>query len=166
VAARLIATGVLLAALVFAGWSGWSWSTAADDDALATARARDEALAAGREQVAVLTSLDYHRVDEGVARWLDASTGALRDELARTDESTKNSVREDATVATGAVLDAALSELDARAGTAKMLASVEITLAKEGSAPTSARNRFVAQLTRTDAGWKLSSLDQIPVSAS
>ena len=69
------------------------------------------------------------------------------------------------TVATGTVLDAAINDLDEHAGTAKILASVEITIAKAGAAPSTKRNRFAAQLTRTDAGWKLSALDQVPVGA-
>jgi Mce-associated membrane protein len=47
-----------------------------------------------------------------------------------------------------------------------MLASVEITIAKAGAAPGTKRNRFAAQLTRTDTGWKLSALDQVPVGSS
>ena len=68
-------------------------------------------------------------------------------------------------MATGRVVDAGLSELDEHAGTAKMLASVEITMAKEGTAPAVKRNRFAAALSRTADGWKLSALDQLPVSA-
>jgi Mce-associated membrane protein len=155
---------VLLAgAMAFAGWSGWSWFEAANDESLSYATARDEALRTGRENIAQLTTLDYHDVDAGIARWLDVSTGPLHDELARTDDQTRQSLREGATVSTGKVLDAAISELDQRAGTARMLASVEITVAKQGAAPTSKRNRFVAQLTRTDAGWKLSAIDQVPL---
>jgi hypothetical protein len=47
-------------------------------------RLRSE-LAAGRTQVATLTTLDYHDVDAGIDKWLAVSTGGLRDELAATD---------------------------------------------------------------------------------
>jgi Mce-associated membrane protein len=167
VAAKLTLTKVAIALLVaaagFAGWAGYSWLTASGDDALANAAARDDALQAGRAQVAVLTTLDYHDVDAGISRWLAASTGPLHDQLAATDAETRNSLRQGATVATGTVLDAAVSELDQRAGTAKLLVSVEITTAKDGTAPATKRNRFAAALTRTDAGWKLSALDQVPL---
>ena len=99
------------------------------------------------------------------SRWLSASTGPLHDQLARTDDTTKKTLAANATVATGRVLDAALSELDEHAGTAKMLASVEITMAKQGTAPAVKRNRFAAALSRTPDGWKLSALDQLPVGA-
>jgi Mce-associated membrane protein len=157
---------VLLAlAAVFAGWSGYVWYTASNDPALTYGVARDEALTSGRTLVAELSSLDYHDVDAGLGRWLAASTGPLHDQLAHTDETTKKTLAANATVATGKVLDAALSELDEHAGTAKLLASVEITMAKQGTAPAVKRNRFAAALTRTAEGWKLSALDQLSVGA-
>jgi len=160
---RAAAAALLVAAVAFAGWSGWSWFDAAHDETLAYATARDDALRTGREHIAQLTTLDHHDVDGGIARWLDVSTGSLHDELSRTDDETRTTLRQGAAVSTGKVLDAAISELDQRAGTARMLASVEITVAKEGAAPATKRNRFVAQLTRTDAGWKLSAIDQVPL---
>jgi Mce-associated membrane protein len=158
-----VAIVLLVAAAAFAGWAAWSWFHASGDESLGYATVRDEALATGRQQVAELTTLDYHDVDAGIARWLTVSTGALRDQLAGTDQQTRNTLRDGKTVATGTVLDAAVSELDQRAGTAKLLVSVEITQAKEGAAPAAKRNRFVAALTRTDAGWKVSALDQVPL---
>ncbi|RZQ64727.1 hypothetical protein [Amycolatopsis suaedae] len=158
-----IAWGLVLVAVVFAGWAGWSWLSAATDDGLGYAAERDAALAAGREQVAVLNSLDHTRVDADIARWLEASTGPLRERLAGTDAATRQAWRDGGTVSKGTVLDAAVSELDDHAGTARLLASVEITVAKAGAAPSVDRNRFTAKLTRTDAGWKLSALDQVGV---
>ncbi|WP_370943712.1 hypothetical protein AB5J62_31960 [Amycolatopsis sp. cg5] len=149
-------------ATVFAGWSGWSWLSASQDESLTYAQLRDDALQAGREHIAQLSTLDYHDTHAGVTRWLDVSTGTLREQLQHTDE---NALAATATVSTGKVLDAAVSDLNAHAGTAKLLASVEITVAKNGVAPGTKRNRFTAQLTKTDGGWKLSALDQIPVGA-
>lgn len=159
------AAALLAAATLFTGWAAWSWHAATTDEAVAYAVARDEALRAGREHLAQLTSMDHHDVDAGMARWLDVSTGPLRDELAGADESTRAALRTGGAVSTGVVLDAAISELDQRAGTARLLASVEITVTKAGAAPAVKRNRFVAQLTRTDAGWKLSAIDQVPLGA-
>ncbi|MQA10054.1 MAG: hypothetical protein GEU98_16165 [Pseudonocardiaceae bacterium] len=157
---------ILAFAAVFVGWAGWSWISASNDDSLEYASARDEVLRAGRQHVIELTTLDHDNVDKGIARWLASSTGALRDELASTDAKTKKSLREAKTVANGKVLDAAVTELDLDAGTATMLASVEITVSEQGSEPTSQRNRFTVQLARTDGGWKLSALDQVPVGNS
>lgn len=161
VAAALLALTVLVA-----GWSGTMWLRAANDDGLAIAGGRDAALAAGREQVATLNSLDHNRVDEDIARWQEVTTGALRDELARTDDETRKTLRDHATVTNGKVLDAGVSEYDERAGTARMLVSLEITVARGGAAPATNRNRFTAALARTDAGWKVSALDQVPIGAA
>jgi Mce-associated membrane protein len=155
--------GVVALALAFAGWAGWTWLSAEGDDSLAYATARDEVLAAGRAQVATLTTLDYHDVDAGIDRWLAVSTGGLRDELAATDDKTRQQLKANATVATGRVLDAAVSELDTRSGTAKLLVSVEIATEKDGSPPGASRNRFVAGMSRVDGGWKLAALDQVPL---
>ncbi len=157
------AVALVVLALAFAGWAGWTWWRASGDDALAYARTRDDVLAAGREQVARLTTLDSSDVDAGIDRWLDVSTGALHDELAGTDAKTRKALHDRGTVATGRVLDAAVSELDARAGTAQMLVSVEIATSVGGGEPATKRNRFVAGLTRTDRGWLLSALDQVPL---
>jgi Mce-associated membrane protein len=161
-----LASALLAAALVFAGWSGWSWYGASHDESIAYATTRDEALGAGREHIARLTSLDHNDIDGGIQQWLQVSTGSLHEELAGTDEQTKAKLRQAATVSNGRVLDAAISELDVRAGTARMLASVEITVTKLGAEPATKRNRFVAQLARTDAGWKLSAIDQVPLGTS
>jgi Mce-associated membrane protein len=157
---------VLAAAAVFAGWSGYSWYSASHSPSTTYGETRDEALATGRTLVATLNTLDYHQVDAGLSRWLDASTGPLHDELARTTPQTKQALAAGATVATGKVLDAGLSELDTHAGTAKLIASVEVTVAKERAAPATRRNRYAATLTRTASGWKLSTLDQLAVTSS
>lgn len=156
-----VAVVAVVAALAFAGWAGWTWWQAGNDEAIEYAQARDEVLASGRSHVKLLTSLDASDVDGGIERWLDVSTGALRDELAATDAATRKTLSEGGAVSTGRVLDAAVSELDIRSGTAKMLVSVEISTSTDGGPPTTKRNRFVAALARTDHGWQLSALDQV-----
>jgi Mce-associated membrane protein len=164
---RLLWIGVaaLVVAVAFAGWAGFSWWRAADDDALRYAQARDDVLAAGRAHVTLVTTLDYHDIDGGIAGWLKVSTGPLREELSHTDERTKTTLREAGTVATGRVLDAAVSELDERAGTAKLLVSVEIATQQKDGATATKRNRFVVGMSRLDGEWKLSALDQVPLGA-
>jgi Mce-associated membrane protein len=161
-----VAVAVLVAALAFAGWAGWTWWQVGNDSSLEYAQTRDEVLASGRSHVKLLTSLDASNVDGGIERWLDVSTGALRDELAATDEATRKTLREGGGVSTGRVLDAAVSELDTRAGTAKLLVSVEISTSTDGGPPATKRNRFVAALARTDHGWQLSALDRVPLGTS
>jgi Mce-associated membrane protein len=154
---------LVVLATAFAGWAGWTWWRAGADESLSYAQTRDEVLAAGRAHVALLTSLDASDVDAGIDRWLTVSTGPLRDELAATSESTRKTLHDGGSVATGRVLDAAVSELDTRGGTAKLLVSVEIATSVRGGEPATKRNRFVAGLTRTGDGWLLSALDQVPL---
>jgi Mce-associated membrane protein len=160
-----IAVLALVIAIGFAGFAGWYWLHTSRDDGLSFAANRDGALRAGRSQVAELTTLDYHDVDAALRRWLSVTTGPLHDQLAATSEQTRTTLRQGGTVATGTVLDAAVSELDQRAGTAKLLVSVEITTATHGEADSTKRNRFVAGLIRGQGDWKLSALDQVPLGA-
>ncbi|MCT2586075.1 hypothetical protein JT362_23430 [Actinophytocola sp. S1-96] len=157
------ALALAVAALAFAVWGGWTWWQASTDESVEFARTRDEVLATGRSHVTLLTTLDSSDVDAGIDRWLDVSTGALRDELESTDRKTRETLAKGGTVATGRVLDAAVSELNTRAGTAQLLVSVEIATSTAGGPETTKRNRFVAGLTRTDHGWLLSALDQVPL---
>lgn len=158
-----VSLALFVLALAFAGWAGLEWRGAAADETVGYATTRDEVERIGREQVATLTTLDYHDVDGGIERWLAVSTGALRDELAGTDAATRQTLRDNATVSTGRVLDAAVSELDTRTGTARLLVSVEISSAKDGAPPTAKRNRFVAAMVAEGDSWKLSALDQVPL---
>ncbi|MEV0067371.1 hypothetical protein [Amycolatopsis sp. NPDC050768] len=65
---------------------------------------------------------------------------------------------------TARVLDAALSQLDPQAGTAQLMAVVEVT-ARQGTTPAAVkRNRFQATVTRTPDGWKLSAVQPVTVS--
>lgn len=156
---------LLVLAATFAGWAAWSWLRAPADVPLDYATERDAALRAGRQHVAQLTTLNYSDVDGGIARWLAVSTGPLRDQLTGTSEQAKSTLRAGAAAsvtATGSVLDAAVSELDPHAGTARLLVSVEITQTRAGAPAATTRNRFVVGLTRTGDEWKVSALDQVP----
>lgn len=156
----------LVAAVGFAGWAGYDWWQAGEDGSVDYAQTRDEVLETGRAHVRLLTTLDASDVDGGIEDWLTVTTGALRDELAATDDETRQTLRDGGAVATGRVLDAAVSELDTRTGTAKMLVSVEIETSKDGQPVNAKRNRFVAALERTDDGWLMSALDRVPLGTS
>lgn len=156
---------VLLAGL-FCGWSGWSYWQARSDDALSFGRTRDEVLRTGGPEIAALNSIDGTRIDAGLRRWLEASTGPLRDELSRTQAASGQRLRGAGTSARATVLNAAVTELDARAGSARLIASVQIALTRPGGAVTTERRRYEAVLARTGDGWKIRSLTAIPVNAA
>jgi Mce-associated membrane protein len=64
-----------------------------------------------------------------------------------------------ATVAT--IADAAVGELDERAGTARVLVGVDVQVTPEGQQPTLTRQRLQMEMTRTDTGWKVSRLNPV-----
>ncbi|WP_290058832.1 hypothetical protein [Amycolatopsis solani] len=149
-------------AAVAAGWSGFTWWQAAHDDGVARAVVREDALGAGRAAVAGLTTLDYRQAAPGYQRWLDVSGGALHDELAADRQGSLDRIAQAKTVTTGKVTDAAVTEVDPGAGTAKLIASVELVVAPEGGDAVTKRNRFQAELTRGPDGWRVTGLGQVP----
>ncbi|MFE3170943.1 hypothetical protein ACFXPA_22585 [Amycolatopsis sp. NPDC059090] len=152
------AAGIALtAAAAFAAWSAWSWHAAATAPTSTAGARRDEAVAAGRALITTVTTFDPQHPD--LARWQAATTGALQATL-------PGNVPPEGSATTGHVLDAGLADLDAEAGTAKLLASVEITVTKDGAAQPIRRTRLAATLTRTASGWKLSALEQLGVAGS
>ncbi|MGW4732910.1 hypothetical protein ACWEQC_27655 [Streptomyces shenzhenensis] len=159
--ARIIAAAGLALALGFCGTGAWSYAQARGDDGLAYGRERDAALADGRRALAVLNTLDAssrERARAGIRAWRAASTGPLRDELGRTEPRTGASAR-------GTVTEAAVTALDPRAGTAKLIAAVRVEVTPAGSkTPTTDRKRLEAVLARTAPGeWKVQALSAVPV---
>ncbi|WP_415949633.1 hypothetical protein [Streptomyces sp. KLOTTS4A1] len=154
---------VLAALLCAAG--GWTYATARGDADTAYAHSRDDALSAARTHIATLNSRDGDDVDASLRRWREAVHGPLADELRRTGEDSAEVLAAEGTTLRATVTDAALTALDARAGTAEAIATVRIEVQPRSGDPTTDRKRFEAALDRTDAGWKLSSLTAVPVGA-
>ncbi|GAA2413427.1 hypothetical protein GCM10010191_23990 [Actinomadura vinacea] len=153
---------LVAAAALFLGWACWQfWDLrqGADQD---MARDRDRAVVAAKQQIAELNSMDAKRIDQSLQRWQDSSTGALHEELKRTRADSRQKIQRAGTGATGTVSDAALTALDRRTGSARIIATVRIEITRPGAAPTVQRKRFDAALTRTAAGWKLKSLTALP----
>lgn len=160
---RLVLLLGLVLALALCGVSGWSYARARGDGDLAYARSRDAALADGRRHIARLNSIDGRDIDAGLAAWLDATTGPLRDELRTTRAKSAQVLKEQGTTARAEVTDAAVTELDERSGTARLIATVRIEAEPRTGGPTTDRKRFEAGLARTGGGWKLTSLTAVAV---
>jgi Mce-associated membrane protein len=158
---RFLALFAVVAAAVFCGWSGWSYHQSAHSSSVRLARARDQVQRAGRQEIATLNTLDPRQSDAGMNRWLDATTGALRDELRRTSAQDRQKITQTQVSAEGTVTDLAVTELEERAGTAQVIATVQIDLGSSGTE----RKRFTAVLARTGDDWKLTSLTAVPVGA-
>ncbi len=159
---RLAGLVLVFVAAAFCGWSGWSYWESGHSDSVRFARARDQVALAGRQEIATLNTLDPRQSDAGLRRWMDASTGRLRDELRRTSAENKQKIQQARVAAVGTVTDLAVTELDERAGTAQVIATVQVKL---GDADPG-RKRFTAVLARTGGDWKLTSLTSVPAGAS
>ncbi|MEU1229778.1 hypothetical protein [Streptomyces sp. NPDC005828] len=162
--AEVLSIGALVVALGFCGTGAWTYAQARTDEELAFGRERDTALAEGRSRLTVLNTLDAstrERAEAGIRAWRDASTGPLRTELGRTEPTVGASAR-------ATVTEAALTALDARAGTAKLIATVRVDVTPRGAASaTTDRKRLEAVLTRTDENtWRVAALSAIPVAGA
>jgi Mce-associated membrane protein len=118
---------------------------------------RDAAVKAGSEIVAALNTLDYRDVEAGLDRWESLSTGALLDDVRASRQRAADQVTQTRSVTQGHVLDAALSELDAGAGTARLLAALRIDQEIDGQ-KTEKRTRIQLDLARTPQGWKAAAI--------
>ncbi|MEU5915423.1 hypothetical protein [Streptomyces sp. NPDC047141] len=162
--AKILAAVALAVALGFCGTGAWTYAQARTDEEIGFSRERDTALAEGRSRLTVLNTLDAStlaRAEAGIKAWREASTGPLRTELGRTTPAVGASAR-------ATVTEAALTALDARAGTAKLIATVRVDVTPRGSsAATSDRKRLEAVLTRTDGDtWRVAALSAVPVAGA
>ncbi|MFI1653633.1 hypothetical protein ACH4ZU_01680 [Streptomyces sp. NPDC020472] len=162
--AKALGVGALVVALGFCGTGAWAYAQARTDEELAFSRERDTALAEGRSRLTVLNTLDastLERAEAGIRAWRDASTGPLRTELGRTRPAVGASAR-------ATVTEAALTALDARAGTAKLIATVRVDVTPRGAAAaTGDRKRLEAVLTRTGENtWRVAALSAVPVAGA
>ena len=156
------AVALLVAAVAVAGWFGVAWMRAANDDGLEFSSTRDEVDRVARAAIVTMNTLDYRELDQGLANWADATTGALNAEITKLSQEQKKALLDAKSVTSAEVRSSAVSELDARAGKATVIAAVKITVATGGGEPTDKYQRIEASLARTDAGWKLDGIGQVP----
>ncbi|RCW46787.1 Mce-associated membrane protein [Halopolyspora algeriensis] len=162
--ARRSRVALLVAALLLAasaGSAGVSWAMAESDESIDLAVAREQALQDGRQAIINFNTLDHRNLKEGLDRWERSSTGALHEQVKRGRQANAERIKKAKTSTTARVLDAALTELNTRAGKARMIAVVKVTVRKKGEKPADKRSRYKAELTRVDGTWKLSSLGAV-----
>lgn len=164
--AGLARATALTVAVVLCALSAWSYADTRGDDALGYGKARDSVLTAAQRGIARLNTVDPADLDRDLGGWLDTTTGALHDQLSRTHSADAASLKTSGTATRGTVTDAAVTELDTRAGTAKVIATVQVRLTPRTGTATTDRKRFEADLSRTGHGWKLAALTAVPVGTS
>jgi Mce-associated membrane protein len=159
-----VAAVLAAAAVLFAAWSGWGWYSAARAGTSSLAQTRDQVLQEGEQEVQNFSTLDYRHVAAGLNLWEQSSAGPLRAQIVAGSAQFEQQVVQAKTVTTARILDAALVTLNAQAGTASIIAAVQLTVIPSQGSPATKQERLQGQLTRTAAGWKLTSLGQVPVS--
>ena len=162
---RALAVLVAVAAVV-AGFFGVRWALAFGDDDLELAGQRDAVLLDAQQAAVNLNSLDFAHVDAGLDLWEQTSTGPLLDEFRANRAEYSKVVTDSKRVTTATVADAAVAELDVRAGTARVLIGVDVKVVPQGQDPVVTRQRLQLEMTRTDVGWKASRLAPVRSPAS
>jgi len=151
-----------LAAAAVAVWFGVAWVKAANDDGLEFSGKRDEVDRVARAAIKTMNTLDYRKLDEGLADWANATTGPLHDEIAGLTADKKKQLKDAKPVSSAEIASSAVKELDDRGGKATVIATVEKTVQTANSKPQQSFQPLQATLTRTKDGWKLETLDPVP----
>lgn len=154
-AAGWAALAVTAAFAIFAGASYWQ---AAASASVTLGQARDQVLQAARQEIADLNTVQPSRIAAWQARWLADTTGAEHAQVQQTDPVARAQIEKVGTSARGTVTGAAVTSLDNHAGTAQVIATVRVRQTAPSGASDTVSNRYLARLTRTAAGWKISSL--------
>ncbi|WP_327091292.1 hypothetical protein OIE66_11810 [Nonomuraea sp. NBC_01738] len=157
-----VLAGLVVVATLCAGWAGVSWYGAATDEGAALAQVRDEALRAGAQAVQNMNTLSHTSVERDLGLWEDSTTAQLYQQIVQGRAKFAAEIAKARTTTTAKILDAALTELDPAAGTARVLVAVQITVIPATGEPAVKKSRLVGELTRTSGGWKLSALSQAP----
>lgn len=158
-----LALALTLVAGGFAAWAGQDWYRAAHDEQAAYAAQRDAALAAGEQAVQNLNTLDHRDLKQGLDLWESSTTGELHEQLTAGRAEFTEQVKEAKTVSTARVLSGAVTELDDRAGRARVMVALRVTVEAADGGRTDKDSRMLGELTRTEGRWKLSALGQAPV---
>jgi Mce-associated membrane protein len=155
---RDVLAGLTLVALLVAGWFGYSWWSAAHDGALSLARDRDAALDVASTGLVVLNTFDYRTGEQDMDRWLAVTTGQLAQDLSGDRKTQLDEANSTKTIATSTLRQAAVTELNSFAGTAKLIAVLDVRLSTNGATSAPALSRLNVDLARTDKGWKVSAV--------
>jgi Mce-associated membrane protein len=156
------AVALVVAAATVAGWFGIAWFQAANDDSLSFSGTRDEVDRVARAAIVTMNTLDYRKLDDGLANWADTTTGPLHDEIANLTPDKKKQLKAAKPVTSAKVTSSAVKDLDDRGGKATVIAAIEKNVQTGNGKPQPSYQRIQATLTRTKDGWKLENLGPVP----
>ncbi|MGI5127343.1 hypothetical protein ACQEVB_11085 [Pseudonocardia sp. CA-107938] len=134
----------------------WAVSLNSGNGYLATQR--DDVLGAAQQAAVTLNTLDYHDAAAGMDAWMGASTGQVLEEFKKNRDDYIKVVTNSKRVTTAKATDVAVTELDDRAGVARVIAGVDVTVTPDGQKPVLTRQRLQLEMNRTPDGWKVGRL--------
>jgi Mce-associated membrane protein len=147
-----------LGALGAAGWYGYQWYGTKQASSAGAVQARDGALRAARQLGVTLQTIDASRAENGLDRWEKAATGELLEQLRRDRTRYIDQLHKSPSTSTANVLETALTELDASAGTATAITALDlIQTTGESTQPSTRQLRVRLSLRQTPDGWKVAS---------
>ena len=148
-------------AVAAAGWAGYRWWSAGQGGGADVAATRDGALEAAKQLVVTLQTVDPTHAEDSMASWQAAATGSLLRKLRNDSPKYLAELKKTPSTSQATVVDAAVSGVDAAAGTATVIAALDVLQApvvKGVPGPSTKRQlRVKLTLSRTDQGWKVSS---------
>lgn len=145
----------VLVAAVAVVVSGVLWVLSATSGSTTLAAERDAALVAARDAAVTLNTLDHHDPAGGLDRWQAVSTGTALDEFRTYHDQYVELVGQAKRSTKATVTDAAVAELNERAGTARVLVGVDVTVTVDGQPPVLTRERLQLAMVRVDDTWKV-----------
>lgn len=160
--AVIAVVGVLaLGASVAAVWFGIAWYRAAHDDSIALAQTREKVLFDASQAAENLNTLDHTEMAQSLDLLQQSTTGATLDDLTQNRESYAEALAVAKTSSTATVVDGAVADLGAAAGTAQVLLAVDVTYRPEDGAVSCLRNRMQLQMKLVEDTWKVEQLGQV-----
>jgi Mce-associated membrane protein len=160
-AVSIVLAILAVAAVGVAGWTGYAYWRAVNPNAADTVAARDEATGAARQLAVTLQTVDPARPEDSMRAWEGVATGPLLDRLGQDSAKYLAEMKKSPSTSSARAVEAALTELDAAAGTATAITALDVTQSPWVNGrigPPSVRQlRVKLTLQRTDAGWKVAS---------
>jgi Mce-associated membrane protein len=151
-------------AVAAAAWFGWTWWSSAHDDASLRGQDRDAVLAAASDGLVALNTIDYRTAQHDVDRWVQVTTGQLGKDLSGDRELQQQRATASKAIATATLKQAAVTELDHDAGTARLIAVLDLRVSTNGAPPAVNRSRLNVDFSRTGQGWKVSAVQSAAAS--
>jgi Mce-associated membrane protein len=152
-----------LAVAVLTRWQPWVGIDADTEASLWAAGQRDAATQAATEGLLSFNTIDHRRIGATVDHWAAITTGALSHDVRTGRAEVVRRAQRNRTVASARLVQAAVTEFDAEAGTATVVAVLEINAHKADAKPTTTRNRFRVLVQREHDQSKLAYFETLTV---